>query len=81
VAEAANGPTTAEAEQLLLERGVLIVPDVYLNASGVTVSCFEWIKNLSHVRFGRVGKRFEESAASRRSWPPRSGSRSSTSSR
>jgi glutamate dehydrogenase (NAD(P)+) len=62
VAEAANGPTTAEAEKILREKRVLIIPDVYLNAGGMTVSYFEWVKNLSHVRFGRVGKRFEESA-------------------
>jgi glutamate dehydrogenase (NAD(P)+) len=62
IAEGANGPVTADANERLLERNVLVLPDLYLNAGGVTVSYFEWIKNLSHVRFGRMGKRFEEAS-------------------
>ena len=63
VAEAANGPVTAEAEAELLRNGVMVIPDIYLNAGGVTVSYFEWLKNLSHVRFGRMGKRFEQATS------------------
>ena len=62
VAEAANGPTSTEADDILNERGILVIPDTYLNAGGVTVSYFEWVKNLSHVRFGRMQKRFDEGA-------------------
>ena len=63
VAEAANGPVTAEASEHLHERGVMVVPDAFINAGGVTVSYFEWLKNLQHIRFGRMEKRFEEKAA------------------
>lgn len=62
IAEAANGPVTSGAEELLIEKGVMILPDVYLNAGGVTVSYFEWLKNLSHMRFGRMEKRFNQRA-------------------
>ncbi len=66
VAEGANGPVTAEAAERLIARGnVMILPDLYLNAGGVTVSYFEWLRNLSHVRFGRMSKRFEQTAQQR----------------
>lgn len=60
VAEGANGPTTFDADKILKQKRILAVPDLFLNAGGVTVSYFEWLKNLSHVRFGRMGKRFDE---------------------
>ncbi len=60
IGEAANGPLTPEADEIFVKKGILVVPDMYLNAGGVTVSYFEWLKNLSHVRYGRMEKRFTE---------------------
>ncbi len=60
IGEAANGPLTPEADEIFAAKGILVVPDMYLNAGGVTVSYFEWLKNLSHVRYGRMEKRFTE---------------------
>ncbi len=60
IAEGANGPTTFEADAILTAMGKVVIPDIYLNAGGVTVSYFEWIKNISHIRFGRVERRLDE---------------------
>jgi glutamate dehydrogenase (NAD(P)+) len=63
IAEAANGPVTYKADEILRSRGTVIIPDIYINAGGVTVSYFEWIKNISHIRFGRMERRFDEARA------------------
>jgi glutamate dehydrogenase (NAD(P)+) len=60
VAEAANGPTTPGAEEAMIDRGIMVLPDIFMNAGGVTVSYFEWTKNLSHIRYGRLQKRVDE---------------------
>lgn len=62
IGEAANGPVTAKASMDLFKKGVLIIPDIYLNAGGVTVSYFEWVKNIAHIRFGRMDKRLDQNS-------------------
>ena len=60
IVEAANGPVTFEADQELVQRGKIVLPDILMNAGGVTVSYLEWVKNVSHIRFGRLDRRLEE---------------------
>ena len=60
VVEGANGPTTFMGEEMLLKRGIVVVPDMLINVGGVTVSYFEWLKNIDHVAPGRLTKKYEE---------------------
>lgn len=64
IAEAANGPLTPDAHDIITKNGGIVIPDLLCNAGGVTVSYFEWLKNLSHVRFGRMNKRWDEQGKS-----------------
>ena len=60
IVEAANGPVSHEADRILRERGVVLIPDLFANAGGVIVSYFEWVKNLTHIPFGLMERRYDE---------------------